>query len=55
MALLRRTRLLVLLALGAAMLAAAPAPGATSFASLARKSFKSATQALGIAKSAAQR
>src|SRR5919107_1011764 len=48
-----RNLILALFAVG--LLAAAPAPGATSFASLARKGFKTATQALGIAKTADKR
>src|SRR5215212_9142059 len=51
----RNRRLLVFLALGAALFMASPAPGATGVGSLARKTFKSATQALGIAKSANKR
>ncbi len=50
-----RKRLLVFLAVAAALLLAAPAPGATGFGSLARKSFKTATKALGLAKSANKR
>ncbi len=50
-----RKRLLVFLAVGAALLLAAPAPGATGFGALAKKSFKSATKALGLAKTANER
>ena len=47
--------MLVFLAVAAVLLLAAPAPGATGFGSLARKSFKTATEALGLAKSANKR
>src|SRR6185503_18061830 len=50
-----RMRVLVCVALGAALFAASPAASATGVGSLARKTFKSATEALGIAKSANKR
>src|SRR5215208_1685137 len=55
MMLVRRSRLLIFLVLGAALLLAAPAPGATGFGGMARKGLKNAAQALGLAKAADKR